>query len=126
MTLLKASLIGQVFWVLSASAYNLLSLRAIGRGELGFAGDAATTQSAMIAVVIFGAVTLLGIFGRKTLYKIMVPIVAVALFVGGVMKHVHLGPADYASQQCWIAAIAINCFGVAAYLVGAFTAFRKH
>ena len=126
MTLFRTSLFGQVLWFLSASAYNLLSLRAIGRGELGFAGDAATTQSAMIAVVIFGAVTLLGVFGRKTLYKIMFPIVAVFLFVVGVMKHVYLGPADYASQQCWIAAIAINCFGVVAYTAGAFTAFRNH
>jgi hypothetical protein len=80
----------------------------------------------MIAVVIFGAVTLLGIFGRNTLYKILSPIVAVLLFFGGVIKHVHLGPADYASQQFWVAAIAINCFGVAAYAVGAFTAFRNH
>lgn len=126
MTLLKASLVGQIVWFLAASTYNILSLRAIGLGAPGFAGDAATTRSAMIAVAIFGAVTVLGMLRSKTLCKYVVPIVAVVLFVGGVVKHIYLGPADYASKQYWILAIAINCFGTVAYVTGAVAAFRNH
>lgn len=124
MTVLKASLFGQAIWFLCAAVYNGLSLLAIAGGDTGFAGDAATTQSAMVGAAIFGVVTLSGLVGQMAIYKVLAPVVLVALLVGGVVKHVSLGPQGYASEITWIVAILINSFGVAAYAVGTFAAFR--
>ncbi|MEP2236625.1 MAG: hypothetical protein ABJM58_07405 [Alteripontixanthobacter sp.] len=124
MSWLRRALYAQIVWVILASGYNFLSLLAISNGHAGFAGDAATTQSAMVAVVIFGAVTLLGLFGRMTIYKVLSPIVVIVLFVGGVLKHISLGPASYASEAHWIVAILINGFGVLAFAMGTYSSFR--
>ncbi|MEH6716097.1 hypothetical protein [Parasphingorhabdus flavimaris] len=124
MNLLWPSLYAQIVWCVLASAYNCLSLLAIANGGIGFAGDASTTQSAMVAVVIFGAVTLAGFLGRVKIYKVLSPIVVIALCVGGVLKHLNLGPATYASEWHWIVAILINSFGVIAYTIGAFASYR--
>lgn len=123
--MLKASLYAQLVWFALAALYNVLSLLAIGGGDTGFAGDAATTQSAMLGAMIFAAVTCTGLLGRITVYKILAPIVTIALLAGGVVKHVQLGPADYASQAHWIAAIAINIFGVIAFCGGVIAVYRK-
>lgn len=124
MSWFRRALYAQFVWVMLASGYNCLSLLAISNGDAGFAGDAATTQSAMVAVVIFGAVTLLGLFKRMSIYKVLSPIVVIVLFVGGVLKHVNLGPVTYASEAHWIVAILINAFGVLAFAIGAYSSCR--
>lgn len=121
--LFTAALWLQLVWFLLAVTYNCLSLAAMADGGPGFAGDQPTTISALIAVFAFGAVTLTGFMPRKRLYRIAAPIVLVLLLVGGVLKHLTLGPASYASYDHWLAAILINAFGVAAYTFGARVAF---
>ena len=121
--LFKAALWLQLVWFALAVSYNCLSLAAMAAGAPGFAGDQPTTVSALIAVFAFAAVTLTGFMPRKRLYRVAAPIVLLLLLVGGVLKHVMLGPASYASHDHWIAAILINGFGVAAYGFGAGLAF---
>lgn len=120
----RTALYAQAIWFVLATAYNCLSLIASSDGGQGFAGDFASTSQAMAAVLIFGAVTLLGLFDRVAVYKWLSPLVAVALFIGGVLKHINLGPETYASHGHWVVAISINTVGSIAYIVGAFASFR--
>lgn len=124
MMLFKKSLYWQLLWLLAAGGYNALSFYSLSRGNRGFAGDVPTTQSAMLFVVIFGMVTIIGILGWKRIYKFTAPIVALLLFFGGVLKHILLGPADYASMTTWVFAILINLLGTAAFTAGAIAVHR--
>lgn len=124
MSLLAKALDAQLVWFALATIYNGLSLVSIARTGAGFAGDQTATISAMAAVIMFGTVTMLGLKGWLFLYRILAPIVTVLLCVGGVLKHVNAGPADYASQLAWVMAIGINVFGVTAYVVGSAAAFK--
>lgn len=121
----RAALYAQVMWFVLATGYNCLSLITSGHGGQGFAGDFASTSQAMAAVSIFGAVTLLGLLKRVAVYRWLSPLVAVALFIGGVLKHVNLGPETYASYGHWAVAILINIFGTIAFAAGALISFRK-
>lgn len=116
--ILKASLYLQLLWVGLALTYNTLSLLAIAYGGSGFAGDAATTISASLAVLVFLTVTVFGFLEWTRSYRFFALLTCAALFVGGVWKHLHAGPAEYASHVTWAVAIAINCLGVIAYLAG--------
>lgn len=122
--LFTAALWLQLIWFALAASYNCLSLATMAGGGAGFAGDPPTTISALVAVFVFGAVTLTGFMQRKSPYRVAAPIVLVLLLVGGVLKHVMLGPASYASYDHWLVAILINAFGVAAYALGARVAFN--
>ncbi len=122
---MKAALVMQVVWFALAIGYNCLSLGAIAGGEPGFAGGWADTTSALIAVVLFGVITLIGFLRNTGLYRILALVVSLMLLGGGVLKHVFLGPELYASYFHWLAAILINAVGVIAYAVGAGLAFRS-
>lgn len=124
MSLLKKALYAQLAWFALATTYNGLSLFSIARSGVGFAGDKAATLSALAAVVAFISVTVAGLKGCVTPYRILAPIVTVLLCVGGVLKHLFAGPADYASYHAWVLAILINVFGVAGYAVGSVAAFK--
>lgn len=121
---LRPSLFEQLVWAALATSYNIASLVALNQGEQGFAGDAGTTSSAMVSVVLFTLVTMLGLFDKLTLYRILAPIILVLLLLGGVLKHALADAENYASQTLWFTAIAINTFGVAAYAWGVIAAFR--
>jgi len=125
MTVLQGALRAQLGWFAAASLYNSLSLVAMAQGQQGYAGDAATTKSAMFAVLFFGATTVAGISGRTLTYRILAPIALILLLVGGVIKHFLLGPADYASFVSWVIAIAINTFGVVAFGIGVVASYRS-
>lgn len=125
----KAALYMQILWFALALGYNFLSLASMAAGGPGYAGNQVSTVLATVAVLLFGAVTLAGFMRRKTLYKILSPLVLVMLLVGGVVKHVILGPDSYASYGHWLTAILINVLGVIAYAVGARLALllpKKH
>lgn len=121
---LKTALYSQVIWFILATGYNCLSLIAVTNGEQGFAGNLGSTSRAMVTVLIFGAVTSLGLLKRLPIYKWLSLLVAFALFIGGVLKHINLGPETYASFGHWVAAISINIFGATAYATGACASFR--
>ena len=121
----NASLFAQLLWFIMATGYNTLSLFALVEGETGFAGDAATTRSAMIVAIAFGAVTLAGFCTWLKIYKTLSPIVVIALFFGGVLRHINAGPAEYASETYWMFAILTNCFGTLAYATGVFATNRN-
>ena len=125
----KAALYLQIVWFALAIGYNCLSLASMAAGGPGYAGDQAGTVLATVAVFMFGAVTLAGFMRRKTLYKILSPLVLVMLLVGGVLKHAILGPDSYASYGHWLTAILVNALWVIAYAVGAKLALllpKKH
>lgn len=122
----KIALYAQLLWVVLALLYNCLSLLAIASGGDGFAGDAAATGTATLAVFLFLIVTTLGLIGQIRIYPILALLTSAALFAGGVMKHLYAGPTEYASQLSWTFAIAINCFGVIAYLAGFASLFHRH
>jgi len=109
----------------TATLYNACSLIAMSRGNPGFAGGAASTQSAMLAVLMFGAVTIAGMTGRAVTYKVLTPIVATTLLLGGVIRHLFSGPEGYASVHLWVLAMLINTFGVVTFSFGAFAAVKN-
>lgn len=119
----KTALWMQTVWFALAVSYNCFSLVSMANGGAGFAGDRAGTISALAAVVLFGAVTLAGFLRRERLFRVFSPLVVVLLLVGGVLKHLMLGPVSYASYNHWLTAIMINGFGVAAFAFGAALAF---
>ena len=123
--LFKAALWLQIVWFALAVSYNCLSLASMAVGGRGFAGDQSGTVSALAVVVLFGTVTLTGFIRRKTLYRLFAPAVLVMLLVGGVLKHMMLGPVSYSSYSHWLVAILINAFGVAAYTLGVRFAFSR-
>ena len=123
--LFTAALWLQILWFALALSYNCLSPASMAAGGPGFAGGWATTISALLAVAVFGTVTLTGFMLHKTLYRLFSPLVVVILLVGGVLKHMMLGPVPYASYGHWLAAILINAFGVAAFALGASLAFSR-
>ncbi len=123
MTTLKYALYGQFIWFALASIYNGLSLVSLSHSGVGFAGDQAITVSAMMAALVFFAVTLIGLKNWLLAYRVLAPGVTIMLFLGGVLKHVSAGPVDYASYLAWALAIGINVFGVVVYTLGSAAAF---
>jgi hypothetical protein len=63
--------------------------------------------------------------GKVRAYRILAPVALILLLVGGVIKHLLLGPADYASFISWVIAIAINTFGVVAFGIGVVASYRS-
>ncbi|WP_108790769.1 hypothetical protein [Erythrobacter sp. Alg231-14] len=124
MPLFNKALYGQLAWFAMATIYNCLSLFSLTHSQTGYAGDQATTLSAMGAVIAFTTVTLIGLKGWLLAYRFLAPTVTVLLLLGGVLKHVIAGPTDYASQLAWVLAIAINLVGFAAFALGSWTALR--
>jgi hypothetical protein len=119
----RLALMGQALWYVAASAFNLLSYQAINAGATGWAGDQPLTAQAVATV--FALATLFGFLGWASAYRISVPIAAVLLFVGGVLRHLFADAADYSSQITWVLAIAINVIGVLAFILGSVSAFDK-
>ena len=121
----KGTLYAQLAWAAVATGYNVLSLIAISSGEQGFAGDGATTQRAAITVAFFAFVTIAGLAGWSRTYRLLAPLVTLILFAGGVVKHVMVDLAGFASFALWLTAIGINLFGSAAFLGGVVAAYRE-
>lgn len=124
MITLTQALRAQVAWLVAACVYNALSLLVMANGGQGLAGETSSTLAAMAACVLFGGVICTGHLRRRLAYKLLAPLVFVALLTGGVLKHVMAGPVGYASLASWASAILINLFGAAAFAMGIVTAYR--
>ena len=120
--MLSPPVIGQIFWFIAATAFNLASWQANLAGNPGWAGN--TPLQAEIFVLMFGLVTLAAMVGAIRIVKFAGPGVILLLLVGGVARHFLGSTEDYASALTWAVAIGINMFGACAFAWGVFDAWR--
>jgi hypothetical protein len=122
MTGFQKSLVAQGIWFGAASTFNLLSMRAIAQGQVGWAGP--TPLTAQIVATLMACVILLGVVHWIKAYRFAAPVVLVLLFVGGVYRHLVADSADYASSATWAFAIGINLYGCCVFSRGVLLAWR--
>lgn len=112
----------QITWFVMATIFNLCSYRIVTLGGTGWAGP--TPLIAQFVACVLFLVVMLGVF-RKTAFIVAAPAAIIVLALGGVLRHVAADTALYASLGTRMTAIAINSFGVVAFIIGLSDALKR-
>ncbi len=111
----------QVTWFTLATAFNIMSMRALAEGHRGWGGPNA--KSAQVVVTLIGLVIAMGYFAWSSAYGIAAGVVAALLVVGGIGRHIVADASDYASGATRWAGVGINVLGALAFAMGALRAY---
>jgi hypothetical protein len=125
---LNTVLLAQVYYLVLAYSYNLMSIQRVSEGLSPLAKG--NPQLLMILLFPFVVVTCVGQFGKVRAFYFLSIISSIALFIKGVLPHFQVFFDEsylnnYASKGAWLAAILINLFGVVCYVIGAINAKKS-
>lgn len=94
-------------------AYNLISHLVVAYGG----APLSTTPPVQggVAMAVYGLALLTGVYGKISVYRVLMGLAIVVYGYGGIVKHLILysqNPELYASFVAWALAVGINVFGL--------------
>lgn len=117
---LKSLLMLQLAYFISGMAYNVGSYVLLSSGEAPLAPTAPLAGGA--SMIVYALCLLPAVFGRITIYRLLMALAVLAMGYGGVVKHVinFFGNLSlYHSMAAWAFALGINLFGLVLNIIAA-------